>query len=242
MCVAVVVEHILTSSAAGSRNRAGGLFRGKVTHDPFNRSDRGLVTLRSFFSTISLYWPKSHPSAMNGHASDPPDPQSLLHSSDKFADGAADTTGAGSASISDSQSPLQDSSPSIDQNLASVNPATISSREPLVSELQDAIPSVGTQEQVAPTAEVVGNGQDTGGGTTEGEAAQAEPITNSHEAEVHLEAVNGQIELLEHTPENNVVAGDGGLLLQDDGQDWIPDPDHELKRVKVCKNLYFVFL
>lgn len=43
------------------------------------------------------------------------------------------------------------------------------------------------------------------------------------EGEATLEPVNGQIELLEHTPDTVV----------DEGQDWLPDGDHEMKRVKV---------
>jgi protein phosphatase-4 regulatory subunit 3 len=41
--------------------------------------------------------------------------------------------------------------------------------------------------------------------------------------ETVLEPVNVQIELLEHTPD----------VIVDDGQDWAPDGDHEMKRVKV---------
>ncbi|KAF9464813.1 component of IIS longevity pathway SMK-1-domain-containing protein [Collybia nuda] len=43
------------------------------------------------------------------------------------------------------------------------------------------------------------------------------------DGEAVSEPVNGQIELLEHTPETVV----------DEGQDWLPDSDHEMKRVKV---------
>ncbi|KAF9478406.1 DUF625-domain-containing protein [Pholiota conissans] len=170
---------------------------------------------------------------MNGHATDPPDPPSLLNSPENFADGAADTTGAGSTSISDSQSPLQDASTPIDQNLTSVNPANISSSEPLDSEPHVATTSAATHEQVIQTAEVIEKGEDKVGGSTEVEALQAEPLTDNHEADIHLETVNGQIELLEHTPDNSIITGEAGLIVQDDGQDWVPDPDHELKRVKV---------
>lgn len=53
------------------------------------------------------------------------------------------------------------------------------------------------------------------------------------EGEVPLEHVNGQIELVEHTPETAAGPGDSGGTVGDDGHDWLPDGDHELKRVKV---------
>lgn len=175
---------------------------------------------------------------MNGHASDSPEPQSLLQASDTFTASAADTTGGGSTSVSDSESPLQDASTPMDQNLASANPTNVSLSELPVSEPQNVATSAETAGEVVQTAEVFGEGQDKGG-SAEVEAVQAEPLTIKQEADVTLEAVNGQIELLEHTPEATVVGtGETGLIVQEDGQDWIPDPDHELKRVKVRKNPY----
>lgn len=56
------------------------------------------------------------------------------------------------------------------------------------------------------------------------EHGEQQPCTESVKAEdTTLESVNVQIELLEHTPD----------VVVDDGQDWAPDGDHEMKRVKV---------
>jgi protein phosphatase-4 regulatory subunit 3 len=179
---------------------------------------------------------------MNGHASDSPEPQSLLQASNNFTASVADTTGAGSTSVSDSEAPLQDASTPIDQNLASAILTNVSPRELSVSEPQNVASSAETTGEVVQTAEVLGEGQDKGG-IAEVEAAQAEPLAIKQEADVSLEVVNGQIELLEHTPEATVVGtGEAGLIVQEDGQDWIPDPDHELKRVKVRKNPYLSFI
>lgn len=56
-----------------------------------------------------------------------------------------------------------------------------------------------------------------------------------------LDSVKGQIELLEGSSEIVVGAGDNGLIVEEN-QEWIPDPDHELKRVKVRSfTCYFSF-
>jgi len=71
-------------------------------------------------------------------------------------------------------------------------------------------------------------------GDIEGEVhGQIEPVVIKEEGEVLLGTVNGQIELLEHTPEASVGSGDADVMVNEDAQDWIPDADHELKRVKV---------
>ena len=63
-----------------------------------------------------------------------------------------------------------------------------------------------------------------------------EPVVIKEEGELIHGTVNGQIELLEHTPEPSVGSGDAEVMVNDsDAQDWIPDADHELKRVKVCQ-------
>lgn len=49
------------------------------------------------------------------------------------------------------------------------------------------------------------------------------------EGEVHIEHVNAQVELLEGSSD---MSGDATLAVQE-SQEWIPQPDHELKRVKV---------
>ena len=56
------------------------------------------------------------------------------------------------------------------------------------------------------------------------EGGDPQPSTDSVKAEeTVLDSVNAQIELLEHTPD----------IVVDDGQDWAPDGEHEMKRVKV---------
>ncbi|KAG5648782.1 hypothetical protein DXG03_000131 [Asterophora parasitica] len=61
--------------------------------------------------------------------------------------------------------------------------------------------------------------------TPEPEGAELQEAVGSikEDGEVSLTPVNQQIELLEHIPDSVV----------DDGQEWVPDGDHELKRVKV---------
>jgi len=52
------------------------------------------------------------------------------------------------------------------------------------------------------------------------------------EGEALLGHVNGQIELLEGSPDVSIGSGDSSLIVEE-SQEWVPDPDHELKRVKV---------
>lgn len=56
-------------------------------------------------------------------------------------------------------------------------------------------------------------------------------ISTKDEGEALLEHTNGQIELLEGSPDV-IGSGDSNFIVEE-GQDWAPDPDHELKRVKV---------
>ena len=53
------------------------------------------------------------------------------------------------------------------------------------------------------------------------------------EGEVLLDQVNGQIELLDQPPEAMTGSNESGLQMAEDGQEWLPEGDHELKRVKV---------
>ncbi|KIM46489.1 hypothetical protein M413DRAFT_441578 [Hebeloma cylindrosporum] len=167
---------------------------------------------------------------MNGPASAPSLSQSLLQSSENSAAGPVDTIGAGSTTVSDPQ--IQDSSSSIDRHLDSP-PATIIIPNGLsASDTQKPATSSQPEGGLVEIAEVIDNRQDKGGAEKEG--PQAEPLTIKEEGEVLLEAaINGQIELLEHTPESGAGAGVGGLIVTEEAQDWVPDGDHELKRVKV---------
>lgn len=53
------------------------------------------------------------------------------------------------------------------------------------------------------------------------------------EGEVSLDHVNGHMDMLEHAHGGYMGDGDGGGLMDDGGNDWNGDADHELKRVKV---------
>ena len=48
-----------------------------------------------------------------------------------------------------------------------------------------------------------------------------------------LDQVNGQIELLDQSPEALVGSAESGTHLAEDAQEWLPEGDPELKRVKV---------
>ncbi|KIL70395.1 hypothetical protein M378DRAFT_156518 [Amanita muscaria Koide BX008] len=53
------------------------------------------------------------------------------------------------------------------------------------------------------------------------------------EGEVSLDQVSGQIELLEQSPDALVGSSESGTQLAEDGHEWLPEGDPELKRVKV---------
>jgi hypothetical protein len=157
---------------------------------------------------------------MNGVASQHSQSQSLLNTSTISGPaGIADhNSGAGSTSISNQQalqhSPHQDSSPPNDTNVPSDNPSS-SDPDPLMT-----------------TA-----GEPPGDKDQERQGQIVESVVIKEEGEVPLRTVNGQIELLEHTPEVSVGSGDAEVMVNEDARDWIPDADHELKRVKVCQPL-----
>ena len=154
---------------------------------------------------------------MNGVASQHSQSQSLLNASTISGPaGIADpNSGAGSTPISNQQalqhSPHQDSSPPNDTNVPSDNPSS-SDPDPLMT--------------IA--------GEPPGDKDEEGQS-QIESVVIKEEGEVSLRTVNGQIEFLEHTPEVSVGSGDAEVMVNEDARDWIPDADHELKRVKVCQ-------
>jgi protein phosphatase-4 regulatory subunit 3 len=170
---------------------------------------------------------------MNGLASASSISQSLLQISENSAAGPVDTIGAGSTTTQPSES-LPDSSSSIDQHLDSTATTNIIPNVPPALETQ--APATGAQPEGG-TAEVIDNRQDKGGAADK-QATQPEPLAIKEEGGVLLEsAVDGQIQLLEHTPESGVGAGEVGLIVNEEGQ-WVPDADHELKRVKVRKTLF----
>ena len=164
---------------------------------------------------------------MNGVASQHSEPQSLLNTSTVSAPaGIADhISGAGSTSTSNQQAPQ----PSPHHDSTSPNDTNTTSNSPPPSDLEPLTTTAGVTEALAlkeqPPGDKVGEGQ--------------EPVIVKEEGEVLHETLNRQIELLEHTPEPSVGTGDAGVMVNDsDAQDWIPDADHELKRVKVCQPSY----
>ncbi|KDR84068.1 hypothetical protein GALMADRAFT_236708 [Galerina marginata CBS 339.88] len=169
---------------------------------------------------------------MNGLASASPQPQSLLHHSSDSPAGAALISGAGSTAISDPQSPIHDSHSSLDQNPPPPDALNIFPEELSDSDPQHLAEHTGaTEREVIQTPEVIGDVQDKGEDAEAGNP-HPEPLLIKEEGEVLLGHVNGQIELLEHTPEHGVGPGESSFG-SDDGHDWLPDADHELKRVKV---------
>ena len=164
---------------------------------------------------------------MNGVASQHSQPQSLLNTSTISGPaGIADhTSGAGSTSTSNQQalqqSPLHDSTSPNDTNITSDSPSP--------SDIEPLTKTAGVTEALVPKkqppGDQVGEGQ--------------EPLVIKEEGEVLRGTVNGPVELLEHTPEPSVGSGDAEVMVNDsDAQEWIPDADHELKRVKVSQFSY----
>ncbi|KAH9482349.1 hypothetical protein JR316_0004447 [Psilocybe cubensis] len=170
---------------------------------------------------------------MNGLASASTDPQSLLHTSTNSLAGAAHPIGAGSTTILDSHSSLQDSHSSVDQDPAATAVANIAPDDLSHSaSLHPATESPQTEGEFVQTTEVIGVAQDKGG-HSETENVEADTSIIKEDGEVLLRHVNGQIDLVEHTPTHDPGLGDGGLIMTDEGGDWLPESDHELKRVKV---------
>jgi hypothetical protein len=162
---------------------------------------------------------------MNGVASQHSQSQSLLNTSTiSDSAGIADhISGAGSTSTSTYQQALQHSP---HHDLTSPNDTNITSDCSSSSDLEPSTTTAGVTEALVPKeqGDKVGEGQE---------------LVVKEERELLHGTVNGQIELLEHTPEPSVGSGDAEVMVNDsDAQDWIPDADHELKRVKVCQPSY----
>jgi protein phosphatase-4 regulatory subunit 3 len=129
---------------------------------------------------------------------------------------ATNVTGAGSTSSPSQQSP-DSTSPNSTRNLTDPVPNDSTSKINSPSEpngtIADSIEEMGARQQMT---------QDKGRGSQSApEGGGPQQSVKAEEAVV--EPVNAQIELLEHTPD----------VVVDDGQDWAPDGDHEMKRVKV---------
>ncbi|KAF8165663.1 component of IIS longevity pathway SMK-1-domain-containing protein [Crassisporium funariophilum] len=175
---------------------------------------------------------------MNGLASAGSHSQSLLHTPTNPVPAAAsladDNSGAVSTSIPNPQpSPQLPSTPSISDPTPATDIAStandVSPRDP-----QALTTPSGTQEEDIQKAEVHVHGQDKGGAVAVGNE-HIEPQFVKEESDGALELVprNNQIELVEHMPEAGIGLGEAGLMINEEAQEWIPDADHELKRVKV---------
>jgi protein phosphatase-4 regulatory subunit 3 len=158
---------------------------------------------------------------MNGVASQHSQAQSLLNISTISGPAgiANHTSRAGSTSTS-SQEAFQHSP---HHNSTSPNDTSDS---PPASDIEPLTITAGVAGALVP------NEQPPGNEVGEGQ----EPVVIKEEGEA-LRTVNGTVELLEHTSESSVGSGDAEVMVNDsDAQDWIPDADHELKRVKVCQS------
>ncbi|KAJ3501132.1 hypothetical protein NLJ89_g9480 [Agrocybe chaxingu] len=170
---------------------------------------------------------------MNGLATEQQHSQSLLQDSHTDVAAPARPNGAGSTTNSnDALSSPHDSPASTDPNPAP-HSATDVSPDSLSSSTQAASNSSGTAEAATvQKAEVIGGSSDKGEGSGSANAL-SETANVKEEGELLLDSVNGRIELLEHEQEVAVGSDEGGLLGSDDGPTWIPEPENELKRVKV---------
>jgi len=132
-------------------------------------------------------------------------PQSLLSTSSP----TTNSSGAGST-VTGPTSPNSNHSPANSKPNDATNPSSEPSRT-----VEDSVSEKGciqaATEDKGQRSEAEGRGQ------------QPPMESVKEEGETTLEPINVQIELLEHTPD----------AVVDDGHDWAPDGDHEMKRVKV---------
>ena len=172
--------------------------------------------------------------AMDGLASHNQQDQSLLHVDQHVAATISDNhpTGSSSGSTPNSDSSPSSPSPHLGQN-SSLN------NDPGMSSVVLVPPDQQTQQTTEPMIGLMPLLEE----RSPGSAANPDQHINSislvdntstkDEGEALLEHVNGQIELLEGSPDVSIGSGDPGLIVEE-SQEWVPDPDHELKRVKVC--------
>lgn len=147
---------------------------------------------------------------MNSDAGPENQPQSLLSTTSP----TSDSLGAGSTIPSISQQSSDSTTPHSTQNSIDLS-------------ANDSKASAGNPSEPNGSTEGTGGGDHVPVATEdkdrEPELAAGTALGSVKEEEGTLEQVNGQIELLEHTSDTVV----------DEGQDWLPDGDHEMKRVKV---------
>ncbi|KAF5387750.1 hypothetical protein D9615_000680 [Tricholomella constricta] len=152
---------------------------------------------------------------MNSDPGEKTQSQSLLASLST----SANSSGAGST-VSDSQ-PSSDSAAPLSANTSTQDATSTDSKTSTNPLPGSSGTSQSTSVERGPSQVATGDK----GRKHEPEGAEQQEAVGSmkEEGEASLAPVNQQIELLEHTPDSVV----------DDGQDWVPDGDHELKRVKV---------
>jgi protein phosphatase 4 regulatory subunit 3 len=150
---------------------------------------------------------------MNGVGASEVQSQSLLSTASP-----ADISGAGSTSPP-SQQFSDSTSPNSTQNPTNSSPNESTAEENTTPEPNETIAyPLGSKDDGKEMKPDKGREHES---VSEGGVPQ--PSTSVKAEETGLESVNVQIELLEHTPD----------VVVDDGQDWAPDGDHEMKRVKV---------
>ena len=150
---------------------------------------------------------------MNGGGASEDNLQSLLSTASSV------TTISGAGSTTPLSSQLADSiSPNSIRNLSNITPNGSTAEANTPSELSVTIgDSVGRKEDGQEGAQDKGREAESAS-----EGGELQPSMNSVKPEeTVLDPVNVQIELLEHAPD-----------VVDDGQDWAPDVEHEMKRVK----------
>jgi hypothetical protein len=167
----------------------------------------GSLSVYLYLSPVALL-------AMNGVGASQVKSQSLLSTASP-----ADLSGAGSTSPP-SQHSSDSTSPNSTQNLTNSTPNDSTDEANTTQEPNGTIGyPLGGKNDSQEIAHDKGRQPESAS-----EGGEPQPSTESVKAEATgLESVNVQIELLEHTPD----------VVVDDGQDWAPDGDHEMKRVKV---------
>ncbi|KAF5322390.1 hypothetical protein D9619_000547 [Psilocybe cf. subviscida] len=168
---------------------------------------------------------------MDGLASTSSSTNSLLPSATKHTADATNADASGSTAAAELQSSLQDIPISTDQDSEAPVTSTLSPNVPSNSDAHE-LPSteIGNAQDAGQATEVNAEGHNKGQGALH-EEQPSDGVAIKEEGEVLLVPANGQIELLEHT--DSAILSESALSLHDDGSDWLPESDQELKRVKV---------
>lgn len=171
---------------------------------------------------------------MNGPANDIQQKQALFHSHHDYTACYPDSFCAESTSSSTDSSPsLQIELPHLRQN-SSMNNDTLN---PSINRAHSD--NVITPTEPKTTSELAQVVEHAPAGDIGQSDSAVEQISVKVDGEALLEQVNGQIELLEDSSDGGVPSGESSLMVEE-SQEWVPNPDHELKRVKV-RILDFLF-